>query len=356
MKKQNPYEDDGARFDRAAEDLAEDEEELYFDEDDEERVNRRLDLIRIVTLCIAIVLLVILIVLMLTRGFSSGTPQVAVAPVAETMEDAPAGAATDGASAQEATPGNAAGASATAAGDAVGATQEGAAAGTSAASPDNGTAASTAARDNAAGTSAAAAGDTAGATQEGAAAGASAAAQAGASAAATPGPAQTPAPAVTPQTIVFQDVNEQVTAKTETNLRDMPSQGTEATVLMTLLNGQVATRTGISDSGWSRIEYEGQTCYAVSSYLTTDLTAPPQIVDDGIRTVFTAVEEQVTPKIRVNLRRLPSVTHPEAQVVATIEAGTVVMRTGVNNDVGWSRVVYEGQTLYCVSSYLQIVP
>ena len=32
--------------------------------------------------------------------------------------------------------------------------------------------------------------------------------------------------------------------------------------------------------------------------------------------------------------------------------GEVVTRTGINRDVGWSRVEYNGQTLYCVSSYL----
>jgi uncharacterized protein YraI len=31
----------------------------------------------------------------------------------------------------------------------------------------------------------------------------------------------------------------------------------------------------------------------------------------------------------------------------------VVTRTGINEDVGWSRVEYNGQTLYCVTSYLE---
>ena len=35
--------------------------------------------------------------------------------------------------------------------------------------------------------------------------------------------------------------------------------------------------------------------------------------------------------------------------------GETVQRTGINEDVGWSRVVYNGQTLYCVTSYLEIV-
>ena len=43
-------------------------------------------------------------------------------------------------------------------------------------------------------------------------------------------------------------------------------------------------------------------------------------------------------------------TIPEA--IEAIKNGEVVIRTGINRDLGWSRVEYNGQTLYCVSSYL----
>lgn len=158
--------------------------------------------------------------------------------------------------------------------------------------------------------------------------------------------------------MVFSTVEETVTAKDATNLRDIPSQGEDSTVMLTLQNGQTATRIGISDQGWSKLQYEGEIYYAISNYLTTDLTVKPQESvpeDDGIKTVFTACNEQVTPKIEVNLRALPSVTNPDATVVATIRAGEVVTRTGINTDVGWSRVEYNGQTLYCVSSYVYVV-
>lgn len=157
--------------------------------------------------------------------------------------------------------------------------------------------------------------------------------------------------------MVFSPVQETVTAKDATNLRDIPSQGDDSTVMYTLQNGQTAKRIGISDQGWSKLEYEGQTYYAISNYLTTDLTVKPQEVvpeDDGIKTVFSPCNEQVTPKIEVNLRALPSVTNPDATVVATIHAGEIVTRTGINTDVGWSRVEYNGQTLYCVSSYVYV--
>lgn len=155
----------------------------------------------------------------------------------------------------------------------------------------------------------------------------------------------------------FTAVNERVTAKDETNLRDRPSQGHDSKVMYTLLNGQTATRTGISSSGWSRVVYNGNTYYAVSGYLTTDLSyKPPQEEpDDGINTEFETVNQQVTAKEVVNLRQKPSVNDEIAPVVAQIQNGDVVTRTGINTDVGWSRVVYQGQTLYCVSSYLESV-
>lgn len=158
----------------------------------------------------------------------------------------------------------------------------------------------------------------------------------------------------------FAEVNEEVTAKDATNLRDIPSQGEESTIIVTLQNGQTATRIGISEAGWSKLEYNGEICYAVSSLLTTDLTAKPQEEqeapeDDGIKTVFTDCNEKVCPKIEVNLRTLPSVTNPNSEVVATIRHGDIVTRTGINTDVGWSRVEYGGQTLYCVSSYVYVV-
>lgn len=153
-----------------------------------------------------------------------------------------------------------------------------------------------------------------------------------------------------PTQMEFTQVNEQVTAKIQTNLRDVPGQGEDSTVLYALKNGEVATRTGINEkTGWSRLEWNGNTCYAVSSYLTTDLgyQAPVQI-----NTPFTQVSELVTAKDTVNLRTLPSVTDPNSQVVVQLKNGEVVTRTGINEDVGWSRVEYNGQILYCVSSYL----
>ncbi len=152
----------------------------------------------------------------------------------------------------------------------------------------------------------------------------------------------------------FSQVEESVTAKELVNLRDIPSQGEDSIVLCQLANGEVATRIGISDSGWSKLEYNGQICYAVSNLLTTDLGYVTG-EDDGIETEFKSVNDRVTAKELVNLRNIPSVDDPESKVIAQLKNGEVVTRTGINTDVGWSRVEYNGQTLYCVTSLLKEV-
>lgn len=173
-------------------------------------------------------------------------------------------------------------------------------------------------------------------------------------------PTEAPTPEPTPydpyEDMNFTEVREQVTAKEATNLRDVPGQGDDSQVLAVLQNGEVAIRTGVSDMGWSRVEYNGEEYYAVSSLLTMDLNYQvPVEIDDGIKTEFTVCSDKVSPKIEVNLRKLPSVTNPDATVVATLKYGEVVNRTGINTDVGWSRVEYNGQVLYCISSYVYVV-
>lgn len=153
----------------------------------------------------------------------------------------------------------------------------------------------------------------------------------------------------------FEEVNEQVTSKDVTNLRSTMEQAGDSNVAAKLRNGESITRTGIGDNGWSRVEYDGQILYAVSSYLTTDLgyQTPAQEPDDGFKTKFTSVTENVTAKDVTNLRNRPSIEAP-SEVIVQLHNGEVIARTGVS-DVGWSRVEYQGQTLYCISSYLEVV-
>ena len=73
--------------------------------------------------------------------------------------------------------------------------------------------------------------------------------------------------------IVFKSVDETVTAKEETTLRSLPD--IKGTVEYVLYNGDTARRTALGDNGWSRLEYNGETVYAITSYLTTDLDSEP---------------------------------------------------------------------------------
>lgn len=155
----------------------------------------------------------------------------------------------------------------------------------------------------------------------------------------------------------FKTVNETVTAKEETNLRNLPNQGAESLVLYTLKHGQTATRIGISSNGWSKLRFQDNIYYAVSNYLTTDLDGKGEASsgtpgDDGIQTQFLDVdEEKVTAKDEVNLRSIPSVTDEEAEIIVKLKKGEYAVRTGVSNN-GWSRLRYNGQTCYAVTNYL----
>lgn len=169
--------------------------------------------------------------------------------------------------------------------------------------------------------------------------------------------APTPTPAQIPTGPSFEKVNEQVTAKDKTNLRSEPNSQSADTVAAVLKYGDVATRTGISDNGWSRVEYDDETLYAVSSYLTTDLnykeenTPAEDNPEAGI--TFTNVNENVTAKDVTNLRKVPSSASPDT-IVTALHNGEAAVRTGVGNN-GWSRVEYNGQTLYAITSYLETV-
>ena len=69
--------------------------------------------------------------------------------------------------------------------------------------------------------------------------------------------------------LTFAPVEDKVTAKDVTNLRNEPStaQG-QATVVAQLRNGETAVRIGREDNtGWSKLVYDGQIVYASTNYL-----------------------------------------------------------------------------------------
>lgn len=153
----------------------------------------------------------------------------------------------------------------------------------------------------------------------------------------------------------FDPVNETVTAKELTNLRTSPDGSSE--IVGTLRNGETLLRTGIGDDGWSRLELDGRSVYAVTSYLTTDLDYRPNDLpqaDVVSGNTFTPKSDSVTAKEYVNLRALPTT---DSEILGTLKSGDFLERTAVS-DKGWSRLVYNGQYVYAVTSYLsnEVVP
>lgn len=167
------------------------------------------------------------------------------------------------------------------------------------------------------------------------------------------------------ETMRFDPVQESVTPKDLVNLRSVPSTADENTVVVQISNGEVLSRTGVnSDKGWSRIDYNGQTLYAVTQYLTTDLSYKPPVQPSdpnrvttisGRVILFADCDDQLTPKEYVNLRTEPSTTEEDATVRCRVNSGETVHRTGYSADSGWSRVEYNGEVLYVVTSLMKPV-
>lgn len=161
----------------------------------------------------------------------------------------------------------------------------------------------------------------------------------------------------------FEAVSESVTPKDVVNLRSVPSTAEESSIVTQVKNGEVLSRVGVNpDTGWSAIDYDGRTLYAVTQYLTVDLSYKTPVTPSdpnristlsGRVIIFSDCDDQVTPKEYVNLRTEPSTTEGDATVSCQVSKGENLHRTGISPDSGWSRVEYNGQILYVVSSLLQ---
>lgn len=162
----------------------------------------------------------------------------------------------------------------------------------------------------------------------------------------------------------FNAVQDAVTPKDVVNFRSVPSTSDENSIVVQASNGEVLTRIGVNpDTGWSKIDYNGQILYAVSQYLTTDLNyktpvqpSNPNRVStiSGRVIIFTDCDDTMTPKEYVNLRTEPSTTEGDATVRCQVSNGETVHRTGYSADSGWSRVEYNGEVLYVVTSLMLV--
>ena len=162
---------------------------------------------------------------------------------------------------------------------------------------------------------------------------------------------KTPETAPPPQTqeeLIYTEITEQVTAKEVVNLRRGPS--TKYDIVGTLRSGEFLTRTGIGKDGWSKLLYNGEIVYAISSYLSTEvIEVPKKDIVGGAE--FTPCNDRVTAKSEVNLRKEPT-TNSES--VGKLLSGTFLPRTATGSN-GWSRLDFNGQTVYAVTSYLTTI-
>lgn len=152
-------------------------------------------------------------------------------------------------------------------------------------------------------------------------------------------------PPKTQEELLYTDANDQVTAKEEVNLRE--GAGTKYNVVAVLKSGEFLTRTGIGKNGWSRLLYNGKTVYAVTSFLSNEVinVEKPDVVN-GM--TFTPCNDKVTAKMEVNLRALPTT---DSEVLGKLTSGTFLPRTA-KSDNGWSRLLFNGNVVYAVTSYL----
>lgn len=161
--------------------------------------------------------------------------------------------------------------------------------------------------------------------------------------------------------LTFRAVNEAVTARDKVNLRDQPSTET-GQIVGTLSYGEAVVRTGISgsaDTGWSRLEVNGQIVYASSRLLATSMDykekekPTPENPEAGMR--FVAASGTVKAKSgETNLRTLPTTNEPSA-VAAQLIGDATAQRIAVEPDKGWTKLSYNGQVVYAVSSYLTVI-
>lgn len=149
----------------------------------------------------------------------------------------------------------------------------------------------------------------------------------------------------TEEELLYTAANDKVTAKIEVNLREGPSSKYD--VIATLKSGEFLTRTGIGSNGWSRLTFNGKTVYAITSYLS-DKVVEVEKEDIVAGFKFTKTNDRVTAKDEVNLRSLPST---DSEIIGKLSGGTFLDRTAIA-DGGWSRLLYNGQVVYAITSYL----
>lgn len=153
----------------------------------------------------------------------------------------------------------------------------------------------------------------------------------------TPVPTEEPDFAMDPS-IVISEMNDTVyVTGGGVNLRVGP--GTEYNTVTSLSKGTELKRTGVTNNGWSQVEYNGEECYISSTYVSND--KPPVEVSEKNDTIVVTTT--------ANIRKGPGTEH---DVVVVANADVELKRTGIT-DNGWSRVEYEGQEVYIYNNLIK---
>ena len=72
--------------------------------------------------------------------------------------------------------------------------------------------------------------------------------------------------------------------------------------------------------------------------------------DQGL--VFTETDDWITAKEVTNLRSEPSTEKGVESVVVKLSNGEAVRRIGINEETGWSKIVYEDMIVYASTAYM----
>ena len=139
----------------------------------------------------------------------------------------------------------------------------------------------------------------------------------------------------------FKEVNETVYTTEQCNIRK--SYSTSSEKIATVNKGTELIRKGIGDNDWSKVEYKGKEVYIYSKYLTTKAPVEEEVI-------FKDTNENLYAKQNCNLRKSWST---ESDKVGYLLKGDSVVRTGYA-DNGWSRINYNGQTVYVASRLLVV--
>ncbi|MBQ7918694.1 MAG: hypothetical protein IJ324_01960 [Lachnospiraceae bacterium] len=86
---------------------------------------------------------------------------------------------------------------------------------------------------------------------------------------------------------------------------------------------------------------------------TSSPTPEPASNDLGMN--FEPVSDYVTAKNKTNLRSEPSTGQGDATVVVKLNNGDAIPRVGICEETGWSKMLYNGQYVYAVTSYMEEV-